>query len=441
MGNYIFYILIWILSLNTNNPNKITQISSKEKQCTDCHADQLNKEFVHAPADDDCMTCHQSNGNKHPQKNTKGFDLVEQVPTLCNNCHEPFNKKNLHPPAEAGECLSCHNPHSTKNHSLIKEEKTLKVCIECHDFQTEPKAKKHRPVREGKCEGCHDPHQSDYSTFLKANIPDLCFTCHEKLKELQNAENIHPPFYEECSTCHKPHSSIENKLLIQKLPDLCYECHDGVKENIEKMPVAHKVINGKKSCAGCHSPHASAFGRFLFAEGKDLCLKCHNKTIVTETRKIGNIKSMIKETNTIHPVIEEGCVICHSPHAAEYPNLLINAFPNGTYVNADVNNFSLCFDCHDSGLLTESKTDIATNFRDGSRNLHFVHINGNKARNCTVCHNVHGSPNEHLINEKTRFGNWEMPIMVTFENDGGTCNTGCHGNAKYNRETPVNTQN
>lgn len=430
MNGYFFYILIWIISFNNNGTPDILK---KEKTCVSCHSTYINNEFVHAPAADDCASCHQSNGNKHPHKKKIGFGLSSKVPELCQMCHDSYSKQNIHAPAGSGECMTCHSPHSTKNHSLIKEDITSNLCFQCHDNPSPPKEIEHKPVRDGRCESCHDPHQSDNSKFLKSAVPDLCYTCHENTQKLQTAENVHPPFADECATCHKTHSSVQNNLLTEKVPDLCYMCHDGVRESFEASKSVHKVINSKKSCAGCHSPHGSAYGKFLYAEGKELCLRCHNRTIRTENGLIPNIKGMLKETNTIHPVIEDGCVVCHMPHAADYPKLLNAAFPQETYVKAEVSTFELCFGCHDSGLLTEEKSEISTNFRDGDRNLHFVHINGHKARNCNVCHNVHGSPNEHLITQRTTFGNWEMPLRVGFNPDGGSCNTGCHAEKHYNR--------
>ena len=101
------------------------------------------------------------------------------------------------------------------------------------------------------------------------------------------------------------------------------------------------------------------------------------------------------------------------------------------FLNDLLHKEELCFQCHDKGLIENSVTTTATKFRNGDENLHFKHINGQKGRNCNVCHNVHGSENAHLINKKTSFGKWEMPINYTPLENGGTCSTGCHAEKKY----------
>ncbi|MCK4993003.1 MAG: hypothetical protein KAS29_21040, partial [Bacteroidales bacterium] len=78
-------------------------------------------------------------------------------------------------------------------------------------------------------------------------------------------------------------------------------------------------------------------------------------------------------------------------------------------------------------------TTTATNFRNGDQNMHFLHINGTKGRNCNLCHDMHGSPNEHLIADKVMFGNWEMPVGFKALENGGSCLTGCHAEKQYVR--------
>ena len=56
-----------------------------------------------------------------------------------------------------------------------------------------------------------------------------------------------------------------------------------------------------------------------------------------------------------------------------------------------------------------------------------------KGRNCNLCHNVHGATNQHLIENKAWFGNWEMPINYKAFENGGSCAPGCHEEKKYIR--------
>jgi predicted CXXCH cytochrome family protein len=104
-----------------------------------------------------------------------------------------------------------------------------------------------------------------------------------------------------------------------------------------------------------------------------------------------------------------------------------------TYLPATTENFALCFMCHDTELLLAEKTDWGTNFRDGTKNLHWLHIHGNKGRNCRMCHNMHGSSQPFLMEEHIPFGDWEMELNFEPAENGGSCLPGCHGRFQYER--------
>ena len=103
------------------------------------------------------------------------------------------------------------------------------------------------------------------------------------------------------------------------------------------------------------------------------------------------------------------------------------------YVKATSENFEICFLCHDPDIFETQVTEYGTDFRDGKRNLHFVHINGDKGRNCTMCHDVHGASHDRLIIDRLRFGNWEMRISFEITENGGSCLNGCHTEKNYDR--------
>jgi predicted CXXCH cytochrome family protein len=99
--------------------------------------------------------------------------------------------------------------------------------------------------------------------------------------------------------------------------------------------------------------------------------------------------------------------------------------------------FSLCFDCHDRDLLRYADTSFATNFRDGERNLHFLHVNDpQKGRSCTLCHAIHGADNPTLIAASVPFGQWQLPLKFVKTATGGSCSPGCHKPYAYDREVP-----
>ena len=406
-----------------------------QKTCTDCHGSLIKYEYIHPVAEDACDNCHQSSGEPHPMSNGKEFTLNETGPDLCYMCHDTKNtKKNVHSPITNGYCWMCHSPHASPNKALLTVNPTQKICNKCHDLEIPETEKLHAPVQNGSCHDCHDPHQSDLSYLLKDSKPQLCFNCHENVQKEAALENIHYPFDDDCSNCHNSHSSKEEFLMSEKTPDICFNCHDGIKDSFNTSVSSHSVLFDKKNCANCHSPHASSHGTLLKKENKELCLNCHNKKIKTETKNIENLAFKIKKGKSVHAAIEfDGCASCHKAHFSEYPSLLIGKYPQSKYTDAKIENFALCFDCHDTGLLENEYTSDATSFRDGEKNMHYLHIKGKKGRTCSLCHDMHASGNEHLILEKSKFGTWEMTMNYKVTNTGGSCFPGCHGEKSYLR--------
>jgi len=272
-------------------------------------------------------------------------------------------------------------------------------------------------------------------------LPDddlKCVDCHSDLIE---SSVVHSPASESCANCHqvdmKEHT--ENKArglnLVQEVPDLCFKCHDDLKKEVESTKNVHQALNIENRCTNCHSPHSSDEKKLLVTEQQKLCLSCHNKDVTSDGKKAINMKRLLTESKVIHPPVKSGkCTTCHQPHASSENYLLISAFPSGQYAKPSYENFAICWECHDSDLLEVEKTTSATNFRDGDRNLHFVHMNGEKGRSCIMCHNVHAANNEHLIEDNVSFGEWELPVKYKPTDSGGSCFPGCHAEKTYNNQ-------
>jgi len=287
--------------------------------------------------------------------------------------------------------------------------------------------------------GKTDPNINSVSKLLysqKLSEEHKCIDCHSDLIE---SKIIHGPASQSCENCHhvdiKEHTEngARGLNLVKEVPDLCYTCHGDFKKDLDALPILHLAIKNENSCSACHSPHSSDDKKLLVSEQKKLCLSCHNKDVTATGEKAVNIKMLLANSKVIHPPVEKGCVFCHQPHASSNNYLLISAFPKGNYAPAVRDTFALCWECHDSDLLELAKTDAATNFRDGERNLHFVHMNGKKSRSCVMCHNVHASANKHLIEDKVQFGGWALPIKYIPNDNGGSCFPGCHGEKTYTR--------
>jgi predicted CXXCH cytochrome family protein len=427
-------ILLAVFALLVH-PVVFSQVIPDKKTCKECHTKVTEFEVVHAPVNKKCDRCHTSNENEHPKEKVIGFTLSERVPALCYSCHDEIDTKPIiHKPIKEGKCFECHATHSSPNTYLLLKDPPSALCVKCHEPSKTVSKVVHKPYQIGECNKCHEPHSSDHKGLLKSKSPQLCLSCHKKEKELVKADHIHPPFGNDCLICHKPHESREEKLLDMKPVSLCFHCHDDTKKAIDKAPFKHGAATEKKACLNCHSPHASSHKMYLLSETKQLCLSCHDKSYTKNGKKIANIGEELKNGKKPHEAIEKaGCTGCHDPHASAHTSLLTKKYPSGSYAPGLKENFALCFECHKSELFEKAVTTTATGFRNGNKNLHFVHINGEKGRNCSLCHHAHASENDFLLKDKTYFGNWEMPVKFIKMEKGGSCSPGCHTEKKYER--------
>lgn len=174
----------------------------------------------------------------------------------------------------------------------------------------------------------------------------------------------------------------------------------------------HQAL-AEMECTPCHQPRPGNHqkDRTLFAvqdKSAKLCWQCHDQP---------------QNTQSVHPVIEsEGCIACHSPHTARYPQLLKDKMPG------------LCFDCHDRAMVEVKESARVTDFRDGSQNLHFLHAGAGHGIPCLACHDVHNSSQPHLVRPKGANGKEAVTISYTATGKGGSCTTSCHDQLSYQRK-------
>ena len=412
---------------------------AEQPDCTiaGCHSNLTDQRVIHPPLEDGCEYCHTQSEEQHPDNTGNEFSLVEPIPGLCEACHEDMGSMNVvHAPVEEGECLDCHSVHSSPNLFLLNAWPVEKVCESCHDAEMWQDDVQHKPIKDGNCQSCHDPHQSEFASLVRFQSPKLCIQCHPKEEKQQSLENLHPPFEQDCVSCHLPHSAKEKKMLVEKIPDLCFTCHDDIQTAIQENRFVHIPVDSGSFCLNCHLPHASNISALLKKDGRDLCFSCHGNATSRMTGKGRgkSIREKILNSTVVHePVSSDGCSACHNPHTSNNNFLLSAPFPKGNYTLGKVDSFGLCFECHDSDLLEEPAATTATNFRDGEKNLHNLHISDDKARSCINCHDVHGANTEHLIADDVFFGKWKMPLKYKISENGGSCLPGCHTEKSYKR--------
>jgi predicted CXXCH cytochrome family protein len=224
---------------------------------------------------------------------------------------------------------------------------------------------------------------------------------------------------------------VETKLLPD--PDgsrVCAQCHERTGELVAHGPYAE----GK--CLSCHAAHESAFAGLTRSSSADLCLGCHDREIEVPGRErpLPDMAALLCKARFAHGPIRAGdCSPCHNAHAALHANLLREPYPQDFYQIWDASHYALCFRCHPGELAAEARTTTKTGFRDGNRNLHYLHVNREKGRSCRTCHEVHASDLPFHLRASLPFGGWEMPIVYEQRPHGGACKAGCHQEEAYDR--------
>ncbi len=406
--------------------------------CTDagCHAEYAKRPVIHSPVETGtCDACHEVADEKAHK-----FEFTAEESELCVECHEFDDVKTVHQPVEDGTCTACHDPHASQNAKLLTADSEAALCFECHDDFSDEHEFLHGPVAAETCTACHLPHGSDHGSILVAEGSGLCLRCHSDMgSRIKKDAGVHEPVKGGCVDCHDPHGADHRLFVTSAQPDLCLDCHDEISDLVDDAEVGHDAVTVDRACLNCHDPHESAHGSLLLNKPMALCLKCHNQELPSGDRKLANIAKHLKEKPHHHgPIQDEDCTACHTPHGGEFFRLLTGAFPGSFYSSYSEDGYALCFECHDVELAEEEATDEATGFRNGEKNLHFVHVNREvKGRTCRACHDFHASDNDKHIARTVPFGEWAIPINYRATEAGGSCQPGCHKRYTYDRETAV----
>jgi predicted CXXCH cytochrome family protein len=150
------------------------------------------------------------------------------------------------------------------------------------------------------------------------------------------------------------------------------------------------------------------------------------------------MQHVLNDSRYLHgPVRTGNCSACHYTHASRFTTLLRQSFPAEFYQEFELANYALCFGCHSNGIVVTGKDVHLTDFRNGSVNLHYVHVHREeKGRTCRTCHDLHGSNLPRHIAADVPFegGSWAMPIKFQRTDNGGRCSPACHETMEYTRQ-------
>jgi len=435
-GKKLVVVLICVL---VSNVLAVEKPNTPQQTCVtgECHGDYGKKAFVHGPVGlGDCKACHKP---LKPEEHT--YEFVRQGRDLCEYCHlEQAGKKVVHEPLKTGDCMQCHDPHSSDNKFRLPEKTVAAMCSKCHKV-TEGFEFLHGPTAIGECTVCHNSHSSDHKSLLVAQHSELCFSCHVVMQdELSKYEFVHEPAKNDCIGCHNPHGASNSKMVKDFAPYLCYTCHKDIQNTAENSMYQHSVVADIDGCLKCHTPHASTVKFILKSEPTTICMTCHDKPQeITKDEILPAFTEQIKDKKFLHgPVNDNDCSGCHVTHGSKYFKLLAKEYPPIFYAPFSEKNYELCFGCHPKDLVWTPETNNLTDFRNGSTNLHFLHVNKERrGRTCRACHQTHASDIPKHIRESVPSGMWDLPVGFTKTTTGGNCTSGCHLPKDYDREKAV----
>ena len=404
---------------------------------SECHPTMGKKKFLHGPMNfGKCEPCHEPIGNRHLfRPRPKGRDL-------CLVCHELEAPKPVRHKPFTQDCLLCHVLHESDERYFVRGGTGRDGCQRqgCHEDYPVRHPFPHLPLAEGSCLVCHTPHQSAHAHLLTDSSRDLCLLCHADFpNRLRDALSLHEPaLLNDCSACHTPHGGETKNLVPADERGFCGACHEEILNRAERVKYPHGAMVEGKTCGNCHEAHASTHRHLLAGKTAELCLACHNKPVDTGRRMLTNVAEQLENSRYLHGPLREGnCVGCHRAHGSDFPSILVKAFPSDLYTSFHDEAYTLCYDCHDHQVVEEEQTR-ATAFRNGERNLHYLHVVlKKKGRSCRACHHEHASNQPKHIRTELAYGDWIMPLEYAPSASGGTCLTPCHPVYRYDRVSPV----
>jgi len=411
--------------------------TTRVQDCTTagCHAATTEHTFVHGPTSiGACSSCHDY---VSPEAHT--FTLKREGSALCTFCHigadTPAGPVG-HQPFTEGRCTDCHDPHGSQDRRLLKADTVADLCVSCHTDAIRG-SHVHSPAAQGACLGCHGAHGATNEGLLSMPPETLCLSCHSDMRDrLEQSVHAHGPATQDCLLCHDAHASDFMDHLKRAPFELCSSCHEGPAKVAETAAFKHSAVTEGQACVNCHEPHASNHEGLMRDDPVGACLACHAKAITeADGRVIDSVDEIRKPGESLHgPVAQGACTGCHELHGSQHRFLLVANYTELFYDSYDEHNYELCFKCHSNELARNQTTTVDTRFRDGDKNLHYVHVNKpEQGRTCRTCHATHASKNPKHIAETVQFGEWKLPLNYVPTETGGSCNSGCHRPAFYDR--------
>lgn len=283
-------------------------------------------------------------------------------------------------------------PGNKADARLKLKAKEPEICYSCHEKLKKGLSDRyvHFLFKKGACITCHNSHVSRFDGLLVDELDRICLNCHKEKKDLIEKGKLHGALRDAiCSDCHFAHSGNIKHLLVKDEKDLCRKCHENLEKELEKPYVCTPFKEGK--CSSCHDSHASMENDLLIAPPNSLCQECHQPTCRADNV---NISSIVKKLD---------CTSCHTGHSS-YDKGLLGPYGHTAFLKKN------CKECHEP-IVANKKIVTKLQGKDLCYSCHKpedskykyidsdVHVK-DKQNACIICHDHHASGKKNLtINE------------------------------------------
>jgi predicted CXXCH cytochrome family protein len=168
------------------------------------------------------------------------------------------------------------------------------------------------------------PAHSTKASFHENNRSDFCSRCHAELEEedcirchtgLVNHNYLHSPTEEgDCTSCHdtegSPKMIVMEDMRYNSGP--CLECHSDLDDELLEAESVHPPV--EEGCLMCHDPHGSANPFLLAKKVIDTCTYCHEDK--TEGNHPVRGHPLEGPKDPLRGGYQFSCASCHNPHAS-----------------------------------------------------------------------------------------------------------------------------
>ena len=356
--------------------------NNEKMQCTSCHDPHKDLEGnflkISNKFSNLCFSCHDTEywGNSSHNTSTNTWNGI--LPNPWKHIEEPYDD------VSKNACSNCHDVHNASgNERLLKSENEEDNCLDCHNgnlARTDIESEFSKPYRHNiyAYTGIHDP--------MEYNLNSLAPVNGSSLASVNGSKHI------ECVDCHNAHAS-NNK---DSEAPFVKGSNFGVNGITNNGSPINQVNYEYEICFKCHADNQMAdlpnTDRYLGSLNTRIDFDSNNISYHPVTA----IGKNIRPRGLIEPYSENSRIFCSSchgsdgqnapagPHGSFYPRILkanynLDETPQmgSNWPFQMVNEFALCFECHDVSAVTNIHTDMSGG--------HFMETIG-----CNACHDPHG---------------------------------------------------